>query len=288
MDLRGDVMKSSLDICTNIIRDMLVEDKPVTFVSPNYVRFKDMITRYVYERNLDSTLEWSVISELMIYTSSQFLSRVAANKILINLKLLVYKVVNCLYYIKSFKKEELINIGFMGLIKGLNYIKHSTKPIIAETYTKILFYTIKYFIFRELDRFLHGRRKHINYRLGTKSLFDKVYDDKEEKSLIDIIADNKKYEPEYIFFQYKYPDIVLSNCYKSINNDLDRIIFNMYYYEHLSVYSIAKKLNISKSNVHRRIQKYDSYLKDNEVSTNRLCTSGVIRAFNNRQLSKMK
>ena len=62
----------------------------------------------------------------------------------------------------------------------------------------------------------------------------------------------------------------------------------MYYYEHLSVYSIAKKLNISKSNVHRRIQKYDSYLKDNEVSTNRLCTSGVIRAFNNRQLSKMK
>ena len=155
------------------------------------------------------------------------------NEILINLKLLVYKVVNCLCYIKSFEKEELINIGFMGLIKGLNYIKHSTKPITAETYTKILFYTIKYFIFRELDRFLHGRRKHINYRLGTKSLFDKVYDDKEEKSLIDIIADNKKYEPEYIFFQYKYPDIVLSNCYKSINNDLDRIIFNMYYYEHL-------------------------------------------------------
>ena len=215
-------------------------------------------------------------------------SIIMRNKILINLKLLVYKVVNCLYYIKSFEKEELINIGFMGLIKGLNYIKHSTKPITAETYTKILFYTIKYFIFRELDRFLHGRRKHINYRLGTKSLFDKVYDDKKEKYLIDTIADNKKYEPEYIFFHYKYSDIVLSNCYKSINNDLDRIIFNMYYYEHLSVYSIAKKLNISKSNVHRRIQKYDSYLKDNEVSTNRLCTSGVIRVFNNRQLSKMK
>lgn len=208
------------------------------------------------------------------------------NKILINLKLLVYKVVNCLCYIKSFEKEELINIGFMGLIKGLNYIKHSTKPITAETYTKILFYTIKYFIFRELDIFLHGRRKHINYRLGTKSLFDKVYDDKKEKYLIDTIADNKKYEPEYIFFHYKYSDIVLSNCYKSINNDLDRIIFNMYYYEHLSIYSIAKKLNISKSNVHRRVQKYDSYLKNNEVYTNRLCTSGVIRVFNERQLSK--
>lgn len=86
VDLRGDIMESSLDTCINIIRDMLVEDKPVTFVSPKYVRFKDMITRYIYERNLDSTFEWSVISELMIYTSNQALSRVAANKILINLE----------------------------------------------------------------------------------------------------------------------------------------------------------------------------------------------------------
>ena len=243
--------------------------------------------------NQKKEYDFNMIKEWKKITNEEE-SIIMRNKILINLKLLVYKVVNCLYYIKSFEKEELINIGFMGLIKGLNYIKHSTKPIIAETYTKILFYTIKYFIFRELDRFLHGRRKHINYRLGTKSLYEKVCDykykddDKKEKYLIDTISDNKKYEPEYIFFHYKYSDIVLSNCYKSINNDLDRIIFNMYYYQHLSIYSIAKKLNISKSNVHRRVQKYDSYLKDNEVSTNRLCTSRVIRVFNNRQLSKMK
>lgn len=79
-------MESSLDICINIIKDMLIENKPVTFISPNYVRFKDIITRYVYERNLDNTLEWNVISELMIYTSNQTLSRAAANNILINLE----------------------------------------------------------------------------------------------------------------------------------------------------------------------------------------------------------
>lgn len=86
IDLRGDIMESSLDICINIIKDMLIENKPVTFISPNYVRFKDIITRYVYERNLDNTLEWNVISELMIYTSNQTLSRAAANNILINLE----------------------------------------------------------------------------------------------------------------------------------------------------------------------------------------------------------
>lgn len=79
-------MESCLDICINIIKDMLIENKPVTFISPNYVRFKDIITRYVYERNLDNTLEWNVISELMIYTSNQTLSRAAANNILINLE----------------------------------------------------------------------------------------------------------------------------------------------------------------------------------------------------------
>lgn len=79
-------MESSLDICINIIKDMLIENKPVTFVSPNYVRFKDIITRYVYDRNLDNTLEWNVISELMIYTSNQTLSGAAANNILINLE----------------------------------------------------------------------------------------------------------------------------------------------------------------------------------------------------------
>ena len=80
-------MNDSIDVCINIIKNMLIEDKPVTFVSTNYVRFKDIITRYVYDRNLDNTLEWNVISELMIYTSNQTLSGAAANNILITQKI---------------------------------------------------------------------------------------------------------------------------------------------------------------------------------------------------------
>lgn len=83
---RSDFMKNSLDVCMDIIRNMLIEDKPVNFASPNYVKFKELITKYVYERNLDNTLEWNIISELMIYTSNQTLSGAAANNILINLE----------------------------------------------------------------------------------------------------------------------------------------------------------------------------------------------------------
>ena len=81
-------MKSDLDICIEIIQNMLVENNRVTFVSPNYVKFKNKITNYIYENNLDNTLEWKNISDSMIYTSNTALSYTSANNILLNLEIL--------------------------------------------------------------------------------------------------------------------------------------------------------------------------------------------------------
>lgn len=77
---------NSLEICMDIIRGMLVLDKTVTFVTPDYIKFKNIITEYVYKNNLDNTLEWNIIANLMIYTSNQTLNSVAANTILVNLE----------------------------------------------------------------------------------------------------------------------------------------------------------------------------------------------------------
>ncbi|MDA0064773.1 hypothetical protein OFS07_00525 [Brachyspira hyodysenteriae] len=66
--------------------------------------------------------DFNIIKEWKKITNEEE-SIIMRNKILINLKLLVYKVVNSLYYIKSFEKEELINIGFMGLIKRFELYK---------------------------------------------------------------------------------------------------------------------------------------------------------------------
>lgn len=79
-------MKSDLDICIEIIQNMLVENNRVIFVSPNYVNFKNKITNYIYKNNLDNTLEWKNISDLMIYTSNTALSYTSANNILLNLE----------------------------------------------------------------------------------------------------------------------------------------------------------------------------------------------------------
>lgn len=77
---------NSLEICMDIIRGMLVLDKTVTFVTPDYIKFKNIITEYVYKNNLDNTLEWNIIANLMIYTSNQTLNSGAANTILVNLE----------------------------------------------------------------------------------------------------------------------------------------------------------------------------------------------------------
>lgn len=94
-------MKSDIDVCVDIIKNMLIENKLVTFVSPNYVKFKELITDFVYDKGLDNTSEWNNISNLMIYTSNQNLTISAANTILINLESLKR------LYLKG-KQEEVI------------------------------------------------------------------------------------------------------------------------------------------------------------------------------------
>lgn len=79
-------MKSDLELCIDIIRNMLVENKPITFVSKNYIEFKDKITEFIYSNKLENTIEWNNISNSMIYTSNQSLNENNANNILYNLE----------------------------------------------------------------------------------------------------------------------------------------------------------------------------------------------------------
>ena len=79
-------MLNNLDECIDIIKDMILEDKKVTFTTEKYVLFKEKITQYVYNNNLDETDEWKQISQNMIYTAGQYLSRNEANCILFNLE----------------------------------------------------------------------------------------------------------------------------------------------------------------------------------------------------------
>lgn len=79
-------MNSDLDICIEIIQNMIIEDKRVTIFSENYKEFKEKITKYVYENNFNETPEWENTSNLMIYKSNQWLSLSEANAILVNLE----------------------------------------------------------------------------------------------------------------------------------------------------------------------------------------------------------
>lgn len=79
-------MYDDLDRCIDIIRKLLVEDKRVIFTNKDYLEFKDKITLFVYDNNLDKTDEWANILHNMISKSTEYLSVAEANNILINLE----------------------------------------------------------------------------------------------------------------------------------------------------------------------------------------------------------
>lgn len=79
-------MCNEIDLCIDIIKKMIVENKPVTIISENYVTFNNIITNFVFKNGLDDTVEWKNISDSMIYTSNQSFTTYAADNVLYNLE----------------------------------------------------------------------------------------------------------------------------------------------------------------------------------------------------------
>ncbi len=57
----------------------------VYFDTPEYVKFHDELLNFIFSNHCDQTEEWKIISENLVYKSTQFMSRQEANVILVEL-----------------------------------------------------------------------------------------------------------------------------------------------------------------------------------------------------------
>ena len=64
----------------------------VRFNLPEYIQFHNDITQFVYENHFEYTEEWYIISQNLIYKSSQFMIREEADTILVQLESLKRKM----------------------------------------------------------------------------------------------------------------------------------------------------------------------------------------------------
>lgn len=58
----------------------------VAYITPEYREFQDTITPFIYENHLDTTEEWETISNNLVYTSIQYMTRKEADIILLCLE----------------------------------------------------------------------------------------------------------------------------------------------------------------------------------------------------------
>ena len=66
----------------------------IRFNTPIYRSFHDNLTQFIYDNHLGNEPEWKIISENLLYKSSQYLIRGEADVILYNLELLKRKILS--------------------------------------------------------------------------------------------------------------------------------------------------------------------------------------------------
>ena len=104
MILSGGDYMLVIDELIAIIKNLILYRGRVDFTHPEYRKFHDGITEFVYKNNFDETIEWKNIDKYLLIKSNQFMTIDEANIILQNLEKLKR------LFIKKYSKQESENV----------------------------------------------------------------------------------------------------------------------------------------------------------------------------------
>ena len=112
----------------------------VRFDVPEYVAFKDELTKYVYGHHFENTTEWRIISNNLVYKSTQYMTYGEADMILVQLESLKRKALSNEYKISWEYIHPQITLVSKKLFLECNYIEASENAFkeIASRVRKIL------------------------------------------------------------------------------------------------------------------------------------------------------
>ena len=110
---------TTIDELISIIQNLILYRGKVNFKHPEYRKFHDGITEFVYKNHFDETTEWKNIDKYLLIRSNQFMTNDEANSILQNLEKL--KRLNV-------KKES--NQDFISIVCYCNGCKINSKHLV--------------------------------------------------------------------------------------------------------------------------------------------------------------
>ena len=95
---------TTIDELIAIIQNLILYRGRVDFTHPEYRKFHEGITDFVYKNHFDETIEWKNIDKYLLIQSNQFMTNDEANSILRNLEKLMRLSV------KKESKQESVNV----------------------------------------------------------------------------------------------------------------------------------------------------------------------------------
>lgn len=83
---------ATVDALISTLKSFYTVEAPIRFDLPTYERFHDDLLHFIYENHFEKTPEWKIISENLVYKSSQYMNRTEGDTILIQLDSLKRKI----------------------------------------------------------------------------------------------------------------------------------------------------------------------------------------------------
>lgn len=82
----------TVDALISTLKSFYTMEASIRFDLPIYEQFHDNLLHFIYENHFENTPEWNLISENLVYKSSQYMNRTEADLILVQLDSLKRKI----------------------------------------------------------------------------------------------------------------------------------------------------------------------------------------------------
>ncbi|NFC28555.1 sigma-70 family RNA polymerase sigma factor [Clostridium botulinum] len=159
----------------------------------------------------------------------------------------------------KFEEEDLFQVAFLGMTKAFTAY-NADKNILFMTYLATV-------VNNELKMFNRKEEKHVDVDSLDKPILSQKLD-KENLSLIDLVADKTNYEDRSIFnVTYKEITAIIENL-----NERDKKIIKEFYFNNKTQKQIGEEIGLKQSYISRILKKIPNTIKNKYEGENKMFT----------------
>lgn len=198
-----------------------------------------------------------VAEKKLILTKDEGLKLMSLEEVYFKFERFLYKLIQSWKH--KFEEEDLFQVAFLGMTKAFTAY-NADKNILFMTYLATV-------VNNELKMFNRKEEKHVDVDSLDKPILSQKLD-KENLSLIDLVADKTNYEDRSIFnVTYKEITAIIENL-----NERDKKIIKEFYFNNKTQKQIGEEIGLKQSYISRILKKIPNTIKNKYEGENKMFT----------------